>query len=291
MFLCLPETGEVGRFPLPPQFSRSNLSIMLLCVNIGNSNIALGIHTGDRWLSHWRLSTVAHRTSDEYEMLIRPFLERDGIALEKIDAMTVASVVPELVDVFGRLSRQLLNRDPFFIHSGVKTGLDIAIDNSGELGADLVANAVAGYRRVNPGLSGRDDASGVIVVDFGTALTFTMVSSDARVLGVSIAPGLNGAVKALAGDTAQLPHVKLEAPEQVIGTNTISSIQSGVVFGYVGLVESMIHRISAEMGGNVKVVATGGLHRVIADISDVFDYREPWLHLEGIREIYALNSK
>jgi type III pantothenate kinase len=124
---------------------------MLLCINIGNTNIALGVYAGGRWLSHWRLSTVGTRTSDEYEMLIRPFLQRDGIPLEKIDAMAIASVVPELVDTFFRLSRSLLSRDPFFIHSGVETGLDIRIDNKGELGADLVANAVAGYRMANGG--------------------------------------------------------------------------------------------------------------------------------------------
>ncbi len=270
---------------------------MLLCINIGNTNIALGVYAGGRWLSHWRLSTVGTRTSDEYEMLIRPFLQRDGIPLEKIDAMAIASVVPELVDTFFRLSRSLLSRDPFFIHSGVETGLDIRIDNKGELGADLVANAVAGYRMANGGDSeaaksggSGGSANGAIIIDFGTALTFTNVSRDAKILGVSIAPGLNGAIKALAGDTAQLPHVKLEAPQKAIGTNTITAIQSGVVYGNMGLVESMVARIRAEMGDPVKVVATGGLHRVIADLTDCFDYREPWLHLEGIREIYQLNS-
>jgi type III pantothenate kinase len=278
--------------------SCSTLGAMLLCINIGNTNIALGVHSGTAWLSHWRLSTVGTRTSDEYEMLIRPFLERDGIPVESIEAMAIASVVPELVDTFTRLSESLLGKAPFFVHSGVETGLDISIDNKRELGADLVANAVAGYRVANGGesenakrlaVSGRGGASGAIIIDFGTALTFTMVSADARILGVSIAPGLNGAIKALAGDTAQLPHVKLEAPERVIGTNTINSIQSGVIFGYVGLVESMIRRIRTEMNQNVRIVATGGLHQVIADLTDDFDHREPWLHLEGIREIHQLN--
>ncbi len=267
---------------------------MLLCINIGNTNISLGVYSGSQWLSHWRLSTVGTRTADEYEMLIRPFLERDGLAIEKIDAMAIASVVPELVDTFSRLSAQLFSREPFYVHSGIATGLDIRIDNSGELGADLVANAVAGYRLANGGdsESARESGGyGAIIIDFGTALTFTMVSGDARILGVSIAPGLNGAIKALAGDTAQLPHVKLEAPEKVIGTNTISSIQSGVIYGYTGLVESMVSRIRREMGGEVKIVATGGLHRVIAVLTDCFDFQEPWLHLEGIREIYQLNSK
>lgn len=266
---------------------------MLLCVNIGNSNIAIGISAGQEWLSHWRLRTVGARTSDEYEMLIRPFLQRDGIPVEKIEAMAVASVVPELVDTFTRLSNQLLGKDPFFVHSGVDTGLDISIDNSRELGADLVANAVAGYRLVNdlkPNIELKQGKKGAIIVDFGTALTFTMVSHDARILGVAIAPGLNGALKALAGDTAQLPHVKLEAPSRVIGTNTIESIQSGVVFGFTGLVESMVERVKSEMDGETGVVATGGLHHVIDDISSCFDHREPWLHLKGIREVYQRNT-
>ncbi len=311
---------------------RSTLSVMLLCVNIGNSNIAVGVYSSGAWLSLWRLSTVGSRTADEYEMLIRSFFMRDGIAVEKIEAMAVASVVPELVDTFTRLGGQLVNSSPFFVHGGVETGLDIGIDNSRELGADLVANAVAGYRLVNAGnadgnadrretganadgnadrretggnvdgnadrreIGGNVDGNadrretGAIIVDFGTALTFTMVSETGRVLGVAIAPGLNGALKALAGDTAQLPHVKLEVPPAAIGTNTIHSIQSGVVFGFAGLVESMVRRIRAEMGGNAEVIATGGLHHVIADISDCFDHKSPWLHLEGICEIYYKNN-
>lgn len=170
----------------------------------------------------------------------------------------------------------------------MKTGLKFGIDSSGEMGADLIANAAAGYRVVNGGSAPR---KGVIVVDFGTALTFTVVDSSAQVLGVTIAPGLNGALKSLAGDTAQLPHVKLETPPRAIGTNTVFSIQSGIIFGFTGLVESMIERIRREMKDDAAVIATGGLHQIIAANTDCFDYLEPWLHLEGIRTIYELNSE
>ena len=261
---------------------------MLLCVNIGNSNIVVGLHGEKTWQSHWRLDTVSSRTADEYELFIRPFLSRAGISIEHVEALALASVVPRLTETFSLLSRHMFHCDPFFISSQIETGLDFSIDNTGELGADLIANAVAGYSLVNEGGSAK---KGVIIVDFGTALTFTVVSRSAQVLGAVIAPGLNGALNSLAGDTAQLPHVKLEPPPRTIGTNTIHSIQSGVIFGFTGLVESMVARIRNEMGSDAAVVATGGLHHVVAGNTNCFNYIEPWLHLEGIREIYLLNSK
>ena len=263
---------------------------MLLCVNIGNSNIIVGLHGGKAWQGHWRLDSLSSRTADEYELLIRLFLSRTETLMEDVEALALASVVPRLTDTFSLLSRQMFHCDPFFISSQIRTGLDFSIDNVKELGADLIANAVAGYQVVNRN-AGRSTKRGVIIVDFGTALTFTVVNRSAEVLGAVIAPGLNGALKSLTGDTAQLPHVKLEAPPHAIGTNTIHSIQSGMIFGFAGLVESMVARIRHEIGGDAAVVATGGLHHVIAGNTDCFDYLEPWLHLEGIREIYQLNSK
>ncbi len=259
---------------------------MILCVNIGNSNIVLGLYNGT-WISRWRLSTILERTPDEYEFLILPFITRAGITPDDIHAMALASVVPILTETFSQLSRHMFRRNPFSITPMVKTGLSFAnAASSAEMGADLLANAVAGYTLVNTDTQ----KQGVIIVDFGTALTFTMVSSDARILGVSIAPGLHGAVKSLADDAAQLPHVQLAVPPQAIGTNTIYSIQSGIVFGFTGLVESMLTRIRSEMEDPISVIATGGMHHIIAVNTDCFHYLEPWLHLKGIQQIYALNN-
>ena len=262
---------------------------MILCVNIGNSNIALGLHDGGKWCRCWRLSTVTSRTVDEYELLVRPFIDQAGVLADAVDALAFASAVPALTETFSLLGPQMFNCEAFCVSSEIKTGLSFGIDNAKELGADLIANAVAGYRVVNQANNKAGQNRGVVIVDFGTALTFTVVDRFARVLGVVIAPGLNGALKSLASDTAQLPHVKLAAPPRAIGTNTIHSIQSGIVFGFTGLVESMVTRIRNEIEGDVAIVATGGLCRVVDANTNCFDYLEPWLHLEGIREIYRIN--
>ena len=261
---------------------------MILCVNIGNSTVAVGLHDADGWRSRWRLSTVISRTADEYELLIRPFLDRAGVSVEDVEVLALASVVPKLSETFSLLSRQIFHSDPFLVSSQIQTGLDFNIDNAGELGADLIANAVAGYRIAN---SEGTKKRAAIIVDSGTALTFTVVSHSAQVLGVAIAPGMNSALQSLAGNTAQLPNVRLEAPPRAIGTNTIHSIQSGMVFGFTGLVESMVTRIRNELATDAAVIATGGLLSVVAANTDCFEFRKPWLQLEGIREIYRLNSE
>jgi len=255
---------------------------MLLSIDIGNSNIAFGVFD-NKWINHWRISTVVDKTSDEYGVLFRAMLENDGIALADVNRIIVSSVVPPLKSAFQNMVARLFSKEPLIMSPTLYTGLEIIIDNPGEIGSDLVANAVAGFEKYK---------TNCIVVDFGTALSITVVGKDYQVLGVSIAPGLESAVKALFLNTAQLPSIPLESPPAAIGKNTVHAIQSGVVLGYTGLVESLIGRIKNELGDpSAKVLATGGLSSVIASQTDVFDAVEPWLTLDGLRLIAEKNLK
>lgn len=254
---------------------------MLLAVNVGNTNIVFGIHDGERWLRHWRVRTVREKMPDEYGVLFRDFLRDAGIALEALEQAAISSVVPPITD---RMEEMLVTQTgvaPLIISAAVKTGLTFAIDNPAELGADLIADGVAAYERVQ-------DAC--IVVDFGTATTFSAVAADATYLGVAIAPGINMAMSALAGGTAQLPQIRLSAPPNPIGTNTVHSIQSGIVLGYLGMVESLIARFQEQMGVPAQALATGGLARLIAPLTSCFSVSDEWLTLDGIRLIALMNK-
>jgi type III pantothenate kinase len=254
---------------------------MFLAVDVGNSNIVFGVHDGERWLRHWRARTEPAKMPDEYGVLFRSFLQEAGLSLNGFEGIALSSVVPLLTGRMSEMLEEHTGREPLVISHTIDTGLTFAVDNPAEVGADLIANAVAAYDRFH-------DAC--IVVDFGTATTFTAVGAGATFLGVAIAPGLNLTASALAGGTAQLPQVYLSPPPQVIGTHTVASIQAGLVLGYVGLVEGLIDRIAEEMGQAVPVLATGGLSRLIAPLTDRFTERDPWLTLEGLRLLGLRNA-
>jgi len=254
---------------------------MLLAIDVGNTNIAFGAYDGMRWIDYWRIRTVHDKMSDEYAVLLRSLLADADIALLDIDRVVLSSVVPSLTGTLSAMFRQRTGHEPLIVGPGVRTGLRIRTENPTEVGADLVANAVAAYVRFQ---------ANCVVVDFGTALTFTAVASPGDLLGVAIAPGLNSAAAALSSNTAQLPRVRLVPPPSAIGRNTTHSIQSGVVFGYIGLVEALIDRMTAEMGGQAVAIATGGLAQVIAPLSDRFAEVDPWLTLEGLRIIAQRNT-
>ncbi len=254
---------------------------MLLAVNVGNTNIVFGIHDGEQWLRHWRVRTVRDKMPDEYGVLFRDFLREADVALDSLKQVAISSVVPPITDRMEEMLVEQTGVTPLIVSTAVKTGLTFAIDNPAELGADLVADGVAAYDRVR-------DAC--IVVDFGTATTFSAVSADATYLGVAIAPGINMAMSALAGGTAQLPQIRLSAPPHPIGTNTVHSIQSGIVLGYVGMVESLIARFREQMGVPAQALATGGLARLIAPLTSCFTATDEWLTLDGIRLIALLNK-
>jgi type III pantothenate kinase len=253
---------------------------MLLAIDVGNTNIVFGVHDGYEWISHWRIATRHSKMPDEYGVLFRDMLRDGGIDKSNLDKAIISSVVPILTGKLQDMVAELIGKKPLIVGPGVKTGLKIRIGNPSELGSDIVCNCVAAYEKIK---------DSCLVVDFGTALTFTAISAEGEIRGVAIAPGLQSAAGALSHNTAQLPQVWLEAPEKAIGTNTTASIQSGVMFGYTGLVEHLIDRMSKELGGVKAVIGTGGLSGRIAPLTDRFTCLEPWLILEGLKLIAQKN--
>ncbi len=259
---------------------------VLLCVDIGNSNIAIGVYSRGELVSRWRLATQVKKTADEYEIDLRSllgFATRDSMTMPvmAVSDVVISSVVPSLTATFAQTCRNLSRKDPLVVTPTTRTGLTIQIDNPREIGSDLIANAVAGLHRYR---------SNCIIVDFGTALSFTVVTGDAILLGASIAPGVQAAMDTLSRNTDQLPHVPLVMPSTAIGKNTIHAIQSGVLFGYLGLVEAIIGRLKEEIPGGATVVATGGLSQLVAPHSRSVDHVEPWLTLDGLRLIAEMNG-
>ncbi len=255
---------------------------MLLAVSVGNSHISFGAYEKGAWARRWRIQTVHAKTADEYLVVLRSLLEAAGIAADRLHAAILSSVVPPLTGTMVETVRALSGREPLLLSPGLDLGLRIATENPAEVGADILANAVAAYERFQ---------GNCIVVDFGTALTFTAVAAPGELRGVAIAPGLASAVNSLAHDTAQLPRVPLAPPPEAAGRNTVHSIQAGIVFGYLGLIEGLIRRMRAELGGEAKVVITGGHSQVMAPLLGGSVEHEQWLTLEGLRIIAERNAQ
>ncbi|OQB27401.1 MAG: Type III pantothenate kinase [Chloroflexi bacterium ADurb.Bin180] len=253
---------------------------MLLCVNVGNSNVVIGLADGHDWLAHWRVRTIRNQMPDEYAMLLKSLLRDGGHDLSAVDRIVLASVVPPLTTVFSEVLANHVNARVLMVSPDIRTGLQIRIDNPRELGADLLANAVAAYQRYR---------GACIVVDFGTATTFSAVSAKGDFEGVAIAVGLGVAAEALTSATSQLPRVSLSAPAHAIGKNTVQSMQSGLVLGHIGLVEGVLRRMKSELGGEAQVIATGGHSRVLAPLSPEINDLDPWLTLDGLRLLHLLN--
>jgi type III pantothenate kinase len=254
---------------------------MLLCIDIGNTNLVFGLCEGSRWLDCWRVRTVQSKMPDEYAMLLKTLLRERGYDLQDVGEVAIASVVPRLKTVFQELFTRYLGVEPLILGPGVKTGLKIRIDNPVELGADLVADAVAAYDRFT---------SACIIIDFGTATTFSAVSKDGEFMGVAIAPGIEVTAAALSSRAAQLPRVSLVPPPKAIGTNTVHSMQSGLIYGFIGLVDGLTRRIREELGGEAVVVATGGLSKVLASLTEEIDEIDIDLTLKGLRIIMERNK-
>ena len=254
---------------------------MLLCIDIGNTNITFGLYEGDQLGPHWRIRTIHEKMPDEYGIAIIHFFQHRGYRADQVTGIAMASVVPPLTPVFVQVCNDYLGRQPLVVDAGVRTGVPIRVDNSREVGADRVVDAVA--VRALYGVP-------ACVVDFGTATTFDAVSAMGEYLGGAIAPGIGIAAQALFERTAKLPRVELRRPPSVIGTNTTHSIQSGLLYGYVGLVEGMVARFKAELGDATRVVGTGGLAEIIARETTVIDVVDPWLTLHGLRLVYELNQ-
>ncbi len=256
---------------------------MLLAVDIGNTHIVFGVHQDGKWQNHWRIQTDPMKTADEYEVIFRSLFMAGRIDLPKMDTIILSSVVPSLVRPFGEMLQVLFETvEVTVVNPDIYPLLPVKILNPYEIGTDLVANAVAAHQKFGKLTT---------VVDFGTALTFTTIGRNAEILGVAIAPGLQTAVAALAGKTAQLPYVHLAAPPSVLGLNTIQAIQSGIIYGFSGLVDSMVERTVKELGERLTVVATGGLSSVIAPFSRTIQHVDVMLTLDGLVHIGNFASK
>ena len=255
---------------------------MLLAIDIGNTNITLGLYDGDTLGPRWRLATDHDRMPDEYGILLVNLFQHAGVGARDVGAIAMASVVPPLTGTFEQACERYLGRAPLVVDAGVKTGVRIRYDDPKQVGADRVVDAAAVHK-----LYGGPACS----VDFGTATTFDAISAEGDYLGGAIAPGIGIAAEALSQRTAKLPKVDLHRPPAAIGRNTVHSIQSGLVFGYVGLVEGMVARFRAELGPKMKVIGTGGLAEVIAKETKVIEILAPWLTLDGLKIVWELNQK
>lgn len=253
---------------------------MLLVIDVGNTNMVLGVYKDTELLDHWRISTDRQRTTDEYGVLIRELFYLNDFRADDINAIIISSVVPPVVPTLERMCQRYFGLSPLLIGPGIKTGMDIRYDNPREVGADRIVNAVAAYEKYG---------GPVIIVDFGTATTFCAVDAKGVYLGGSICPGIGISTEALVQRTAKLPRIELKRTDSVICRNTIESMQAGVFYGFVGQVEGIVSRMRRELDMSARVVATGGLAVVIAPATKAIDVVEPMLTLEGLRIIYERN--
>lgn len=258
---------------------------MLLAIDVGNTNIVFGGFEGEKLVYDWRISSDKEKTSDEYGLLFDQIFQYNGIDRSEVSDIIISSVVPTLMHTLPAMSQRYFNIDPIVVGPGVKTGMNIKYDNPREVGADRIVNAVAAYERYG---------GPVIIVDFGTANTFCLVSKDGEYLGGVITPGIKISSEALFLRTAKLPKVEILKPEKVIAKNTIESIQSGLVYGFTGMVDSIIEKMIEEMKlkkEDVKVVSTGGFSTLIGSGSKYIQYNDKFLTLEGLRIVYERNKK
>jgi type III pantothenate kinase len=259
---------------------------MLLVIDVGNTNIVLGLMDGKKLLVDWRMSTDMPRTADEYGMMVRALFNSEGYNLDMVDGVIISSVVPNIMYSLEHMIKKYFKRDPIIVGPGVKTGINIKYDNPKEVGADRIVNAVAGHELYGGPL---------IIIDFGTATTFCAITSNADYLGGAIVPGIKISSEALFLRAAKLPRIELVKPPTVICKNTVQSMQAGIIYGYVGLVDYIVNKMKAEMGKYESkepyVIATGGLAKLIASESTTINEINSFITLEGLRIIYEKNKE
>lgn len=253
---------------------------MILAIDIGNTNTTIGIFKEKELIFNFRLTTKINQTMDEYGVFARNLLILAKVNNEDIKGIVVSCVVPPLEHVISRMSYKYFSIEPLFVKPGIKTGVALNVESPSEVGADRIVDCVAALDKYKPPL---------IVIDFGTATTFDAINEKNEFLGGAIAPGLKITAASLTDNAAKLPDVVIRRPEKVIGRNTITNIQSGLFFGYVGLVENIVKKMKIELGDNVKVIATGGLAQVIASEITVIDFYDKNLTLDGLRILYDKN--
>lgn len=251
---------------------------MLLAIDIGNTNIVAGVFQENELMKHWKIRTEREKTCDEYKVTLISLFSLSGVDVGKVKGIILSSVVPPLTPVFQDLSHSLFQEKALIVGPGLKTGMPILYENPQEVGADRVVSSVAAFEKYG---------GPCIVVDFGTATTFDAVSSKGEYLGGAIAPGIQIAAEALYLKTAKLPRIEIVRPQKAIGRTTVTSMQSGLYFGYIGLVINIIEEMKNELDKEAKVIATGGFASLVFDAIKLLDYHEPHLVLEGLSIIYG----
>ena len=254
---------------------------MILVIDVGNTHTVLGIYNGKKLEKFWRISTDLNKTEDEYGILLKNLLSNSKLIFSDIKSVVISCVIPPVSWILKKMSKDYFKVTAIVVGPGIKTGICIKLDNPKEVGADRIVNAIAAY-----------DLYGgpVIIVDFGTATTFCAVDKEGNYLGGAIAPGIDISEKALSEKTAKLPKIELIDPKKAIGSNTISAMQSGIFYGYLGLTGELIRRIKKELGEDSLVVATGGEAELIGNTSNEIDKINPFLTLEGLRLVYEMNK-
>lgn len=254
---------------------------MIMVMDVGNTNIVLGVYSHNKLVTNWRLGSDRNRTEDEFGILILDLFRYSKVSIRDIKGIIISSVVPNMMASLEQMCRKYFNIDPLVVGPGVKTGMNIRYENPKEVGADRIVNAIAAYELYG---------GPAIIIDFGTATTYCVVSEDGEYLGGCIAPGVRISTEALFQHAAKLPRIDLIKPPQVIGKNTVVSMQAGIVYGYVGQIEYIVGRIKKELNApDAKVIATGGLAKMIAQESETVDEINDMLTLEGLKIIYERN--
>lgn len=253
---------------------------LIFVFDVGNTNIVLGVYKGEELTHHWRIETNRNRTEDEFGMIIKSLFDHSGLSFSDIDGVIISSVVPPIMFALERMCQKYFHHKPLVVGPGIKTGLNIKYENPREVGADRIVNAVAAIHEYG---------SPLIIVDFGTATTYCYVNEQRQYMGGAIAPGIGISTEALYSRAAKLPRIEITRPDGIIGKNTVSAMQAGIVYGYVGQVEGIVKRMMEQSDKRPTVIATGGLSNLIAQESTIIDIVDPYLTLKGLQLIYKRN--